>query len=105
MEFFQIDVFAPEPYTGNPLAVFPDAGSLSAGQNRLGPLTPEARLYGLERVLAMQAQVNEEAARRKRPGTRQGDARRKGRRQRRPATRRKLRLLSSSVWTPEHKRM
>jgi trans-2,3-dihydro-3-hydroxyanthranilate isomerase len=32
MEFFQIDVFARSPYTGNPLAVFPDAGALSGEQ-------------------------------------------------------------------------
>lgn len=43
-------------------------GSLASGQNRLGPLTAEARLYGLERVLAMQSQVNKEAARRLRSG-------------------------------------
>jgi trans-2,3-dihydro-3-hydroxyanthranilate isomerase len=32
MEFFQLDVFADEAYLGNPLAVFPDASSLSAEQ-------------------------------------------------------------------------
>ena len=32
MQFFQLDVFAQLPYTGNPLAVFPDAADLSAAQ-------------------------------------------------------------------------
>lgn len=32
MEFLQIDVFADRPYTGNPLAVFPDAAELSSDQ-------------------------------------------------------------------------
>lgn len=32
MEFLQIDVFADGPFTGNPLAVFPDAGALSRSQ-------------------------------------------------------------------------
>jgi trans-2,3-dihydro-3-hydroxyanthranilate isomerase len=32
MDFVQIDVFADRPYTGNPLAVFPDAADLSAAQ-------------------------------------------------------------------------
>ncbi len=32
-------------------------GSLAKGQNRMGPLTPEARLWGLERVLDIQARV------------------------------------------------
>jgi DNA sulfur modification protein DndC len=41
-------------------------GALAAGQNRLGPLTPEARLYGLGRVLAMQGEANEEAEKKRR---------------------------------------
>jgi len=32
MEFLQVDVFTDHPYEGNPLAVFPDAGSLSGEQ-------------------------------------------------------------------------
>ncbi|MDQ3646955.1 MAG: PhzF family phenazine biosynthesis protein [Actinomycetota bacterium] len=32
MEFLQVDVFSDGPYTGNPLAVFPDAGGLSGSQ-------------------------------------------------------------------------
>ena len=32
MKFFQLDIFADAPYLGNQLAVFPDAGDLSAGQ-------------------------------------------------------------------------
>ncbi|MEA2506710.1 MAG: trans-2,3-dihydro-3-hydroxyanthranilate isomerase [Actinomycetota bacterium] len=32
MEFFQVDVFARAPYSGNPLAVFPEASGLSTGQ-------------------------------------------------------------------------
>lgn len=32
MDFLQIDVFADRPYTGNPLAVFPDAGELTGAQ-------------------------------------------------------------------------
>jgi trans-2,3-dihydro-3-hydroxyanthranilate isomerase len=32
VEFLQVDVFAEAPYEGNPLAVFPDAGSLSGEQ-------------------------------------------------------------------------
>lgn len=32
MRFFQVDVFASAPYTGNPLAVFPDAEGLSGEQ-------------------------------------------------------------------------
>lgn len=32
MRFFQLDVFAQNPYQGNPLAVFPEAGGLSAQQ-------------------------------------------------------------------------
>lgn len=32
MEFFQVDVFAGSPYSGNPLAVFPDANGLSTSQ-------------------------------------------------------------------------
>ncbi len=32
MRFVQVDVFADRPYTGNPLAVFPDAGALSSPQ-------------------------------------------------------------------------
>lgn len=43
-------------------------GTLAKGQNRLGPLTVEARLYGLERILSMQREVNEAAARLGRPG-------------------------------------
>jgi trans-2,3-dihydro-3-hydroxyanthranilate isomerase len=32
VHFLQVDVFADRPYTGNPLAVFPDAGELSSPQ-------------------------------------------------------------------------
>jgi trans-2,3-dihydro-3-hydroxyanthranilate isomerase len=32
VDFLQIDVFADRPYTGNPLAVYPDAAELSAAQ-------------------------------------------------------------------------
>lgn len=32
LHFVQVDVFADRPYTGNPLAVFPDAGELSSAQ-------------------------------------------------------------------------
>jgi trans-2,3-dihydro-3-hydroxyanthranilate isomerase len=32
VHFLQVDVFADRPYTGNPLAVFPDAGELSSAQ-------------------------------------------------------------------------
>ena len=32
MRFLQIDVFAQGPYKGNPLAVFPDAASLTSDQ-------------------------------------------------------------------------
>lgn len=32
MDFLQVDVFAEAPYEGNPLAVFPDAGGVTAGQ-------------------------------------------------------------------------
>ncbi|MGH2807672.1 MAG: PhzF family phenazine biosynthesis protein [Actinomycetota bacterium] len=32
MEFYQVDVFAEEPYVGNAAAVFPDAGELSKDQ-------------------------------------------------------------------------
>ena len=32
MEFFQVDVFAGRPYEGNPIAIFPEAGHLSADQ-------------------------------------------------------------------------
>lgn len=32
MKFLQVDVFTEEAYTGNPLAVFPDASELDAGQ-------------------------------------------------------------------------
>ncbi len=32
MDFLQVDVFADSPYSGNPLAVFPEAGDLSAPQ-------------------------------------------------------------------------
>ena len=32
MRFFQVDVFATRPYTGNPLAVFPDAADLTGYQ-------------------------------------------------------------------------
>jgi trans-2,3-dihydro-3-hydroxyanthranilate isomerase len=35
MEFFQIDVFAEAAFEGNPLAVFPDAGDLTAQQMQL----------------------------------------------------------------------
>jgi len=43
-------------------------GVLVKGQQRLGPLTLEARLHGLERILKIQAEVNEAAARLGRPG-------------------------------------
>lgn len=43
------------------------AGKLAAKQQRLGPLTFEARRMGLARVLAIQAEVNEEADRLARP--------------------------------------
>ena len=32
VDFLQVDVFADSPYSGNPLAVFPEAGDLSAPQ-------------------------------------------------------------------------
>jgi trans-2,3-dihydro-3-hydroxyanthranilate isomerase len=32
VHFLQVDVFADKPYSGNPLAVFPDAGELSSAQ-------------------------------------------------------------------------
>ncbi len=34
MRFFQVDVFAEQPYGGNPLAVFPDAAELTTEQMR-----------------------------------------------------------------------
>lgn len=42
-------------------------GSLVANQHRMGPLTFDARLYALERVLAIQAEINAAADRLKRP--------------------------------------
>lgn len=42
-------------------------GKLSANPNRLGPLTMEARRYGLERVLDVQHRINAEALLRGRP--------------------------------------
>lgn len=38
-------------------------GNLSSSPNRLGPLTPEARLWGLDQVLAIQTAVNDGARR------------------------------------------
>lgn len=35
MDFWQVDVFADAPYKGNPLAVFPDAGSLRSAHMQL----------------------------------------------------------------------
>ncbi|MFG6283975.1 phosphoadenosine phosphosulfate reductase family protein [Sphingomonas sp. S6] len=43
-------------------------GSLQSNQQRMGPLTFEARLWALDRVLGIQAQVNEAAARLGREG-------------------------------------
>lgn len=43
-------------------------GTLQSNQQRMGPLTFEARLMGLETVLQIQAAVNNEAARLGRPG-------------------------------------
>jgi len=43
LRFFHVDVFAPRPFTGNGLGVFPDAGSLSAGQMQM--LTQELRQF------------------------------------------------------------
>lgn len=43
-------------------------GTLQSNQQRMGPLTFEARLMGLDRVLAIQAEVNREADRLGRPG-------------------------------------
>lgn len=43
-------------------------GTLQSNQQRMGPLTFEARLMGLERVLGIQSQVNEMAADLGRPG-------------------------------------
>jgi trans-2,3-dihydro-3-hydroxyanthranilate isomerase len=40
---FQVDVFAPRPFTGNGLGVFPEAASLSAGQ--MQSLTQELRQF------------------------------------------------------------
>jgi trans-2,3-dihydro-3-hydroxyanthranilate isomerase len=43
VRFFQVDVFAPRPFTGNGLGVFPDAASLSAPQMQV--LTQELRQF------------------------------------------------------------
>lgn len=43
------------------------SGALSASPNRMGPLTMEARAWGLGEVLAIQAEINAEAARLGRP--------------------------------------
>lgn len=43
MRFFQVDVFAPRPFTGNGLGVFPEAASLSAFQ--MQSLTQELRQF------------------------------------------------------------
>lgn len=43
MRFFQVDVFAPRPFTGNGLGVFPDAASLSSWQ--MQSLTQELRQF------------------------------------------------------------
>jgi trans-2,3-dihydro-3-hydroxyanthranilate isomerase len=43
LRFFHVDVFAPRPFTGNGLGVFPDAGSLSPGQ--MQALTRELRQF------------------------------------------------------------
>ena len=43
LRFFQVDVFAPRPFTGNGLGVFPEAASLSAGQ--MQSLTQELRQF------------------------------------------------------------
>lgn len=42
-------------------------GSLAAKQNRLGPLTIEARQYGLSKVLEIQSEINEAARNQGRP--------------------------------------
>lgn len=42
-------------------------GSLASNPQRLGPLTMEARLFGLDSVLAIQAEVNQSASDLKRP--------------------------------------
>lgn len=43
LRFFQVDVFAPRPFTGNGLGVFPDASSLSGAQ--MQTLTQELRQF------------------------------------------------------------
>jgi trans-2,3-dihydro-3-hydroxyanthranilate isomerase len=43
VRYFHVDVFAPRPFTGNGLGVFPDASSLSPGQ--MLPLTQELRQF------------------------------------------------------------
>jgi trans-2,3-dihydro-3-hydroxyanthranilate isomerase len=43
LHFFHADVFAPRPFTGNGLGVFPDAGPLSSGQ--MQALTQELRQF------------------------------------------------------------
>jgi trans-2,3-dihydro-3-hydroxyanthranilate isomerase len=43
LRYFQVDVFAPRPFTGNGLGVFPEAVSLSAGQ--MQSLTQELRQF------------------------------------------------------------
>jgi trans-2,3-dihydro-3-hydroxyanthranilate isomerase len=43
MRYFQADVFAPRPFTGNGLGVFPEAGSLSVAQ--MQALTRELRQF------------------------------------------------------------
>jgi trans-2,3-dihydro-3-hydroxyanthranilate isomerase len=43
VRFFQVDVFAPKPFTGNGLGVFPEAASLSAKQMQV--LTQELRQF------------------------------------------------------------
>jgi trans-2,3-dihydro-3-hydroxyanthranilate isomerase len=43
VRFFQVDVFAPRPFSGNGLGVFPDAAMLSAGQMQV--LTQELRQF------------------------------------------------------------
>jgi trans-2,3-dihydro-3-hydroxyanthranilate isomerase len=43
VRFFQVDVFAPQPFTGNGLGVFPEASSLSAEQMQV--LTQELRQF------------------------------------------------------------
>jgi trans-2,3-dihydro-3-hydroxyanthranilate isomerase len=43
LRFFQVDVFAPRPFSGNGLGVFPEAASLSAAQ--MQSLTQELRQF------------------------------------------------------------